>query len=95
VTDRWFSPGTRVSSTNKTDCHDITEILLKVALNIINQTKPQHSKHRKMAKTAVDEILGPCLGQAEKCGRIKPFNEMRTLICSFMNINQSNKYKET
>ena len=24
-----------VSSTNKTDCHDITEILLKVALNII------------------------------------------------------------
>jgi len=31
----WFSP---VSSTNKTDCHDITEILLKMALNIINQT---------------------------------------------------------
>jgi hypothetical protein len=25
-----------VSSTNKTDCHDITEILLKVALNPIN-----------------------------------------------------------
>jgi hypothetical protein len=29
----WFSPGTPVSSTNKTDRHDITEILLKVALN--------------------------------------------------------------
>jgi hypothetical protein len=27
-----------VSSTNKTDCHDITEILLKVALNIITIT---------------------------------------------------------
>ena len=27
-----FSPGTPVSSTNKTDCHDITELLLKVAL---------------------------------------------------------------
>jgi hypothetical protein len=25
-----------VFSTNKTDCHDITEILLKVALNTIN-----------------------------------------------------------
>ena len=25
-------------STNKTDCHDITEILLKVAFNTINQT---------------------------------------------------------
>ena len=34
----WFSPGTLVSSTNKTDHRDITEILLKVALNTINQT---------------------------------------------------------
>ena len=34
----WFSPGTPVFSTNKTDHHDITEILLKVALNTINQT---------------------------------------------------------
>ena len=32
---RWFSPGPPVTSTNKTDCHDITEILLKVALNTI------------------------------------------------------------
>jgi hypothetical protein len=29
-----FFPGTPVSSTNKTDRHDITEILLKVALNV-------------------------------------------------------------
>jgi len=35
ATGRWFSPGTPVSSTNKTDCHDITAILLKVALNTI------------------------------------------------------------
>jgi hypothetical protein len=33
-----FSPGTQVSSTYKTDRHDITEILLKVSLNTINQT---------------------------------------------------------
>ena len=32
---QWFSPGTLVSSTNKTDCHDITEILLKVVFNTI------------------------------------------------------------
>ena len=31
-----FSLGTTVSSTNKTDCHDIIEILLKVALNSNN-----------------------------------------------------------
>jgi hypothetical protein len=36
ATGQWFSSGTPVSSTNKTDCHDITEILLKVALNTIN-----------------------------------------------------------
>jgi hypothetical protein len=34
---RWFSLGTPVSSTTKTGCHDIAEILLKVALNIKNQ----------------------------------------------------------
>ena len=33
---QWFSPGTPVSSTNKTDRHNIAEILLKVALNTIN-----------------------------------------------------------
>jgi hypothetical protein len=32
---RWFSSGTPVSSTNRTDRHDITEILFKVALNTI------------------------------------------------------------
>ena len=32
-----------VSSTNKTDRHDVTEILLKVALNTINQTKSTDS----------------------------------------------------
>ena len=31
---QWFSLGTPVPSTNKTACHNITEILLKVALNI-------------------------------------------------------------
>jgi hypothetical protein len=36
---RWFSPGTPVSSTNKTDHHVITEILLNVALSTI---KPSH-----------------------------------------------------
>ena len=39
ATGQWFSPGTPVSSTNKTDCHYITEILLKVALNTITPSK--------------------------------------------------------
>ena len=38
ATGRWFSPDTPVSSTNKTDRNDITEMLLKVALNTITLT---------------------------------------------------------
>jgi len=34
---RQVSAGPLISSTNKTDRHDITEILLKVALNTIDQ----------------------------------------------------------
>jgi hypothetical protein len=34
---RRFSPGTPASSTTKTGRHDIADILLKVALNTINQ----------------------------------------------------------
>jgi hypothetical protein len=44
ATGQWFSLGTQVSSTNKTCCHDITEILLKVALNAINQIKPYQTE---------------------------------------------------
>jgi hypothetical protein len=40
VTGWWFSLGTLVSSINKTDSHDIAEILLKVALNTITLTLP-------------------------------------------------------
>ena len=41
ATGQWFSPGPPFSSTNKADHHDITEILLKVALNTIKQTNKQ------------------------------------------------------
>jgi hypothetical protein len=47
VAGRWFSA---VFSTNKTDRHDITEILLKVALNTI---KPDN-KGEKRTKQSKD-----------------------------------------
>jgi hypothetical protein len=40
VAGRWFSPGTRVSSTNRTGRQDITKILLEVALKHHKPTKP-------------------------------------------------------
>jgi hypothetical protein len=45
ATGLWISQGSPISSINKTDCHDITEILLKVALNTINH-KPNHHKSK-------------------------------------------------
>ena len=36
---QWSFPGTPVFSTNKTDCHNMTEILLKVASNTITSIK--------------------------------------------------------
>ena len=40
---RWFSLGTLISFTNKTNRHDIAEILLKVALNTINRSLITHT----------------------------------------------------
>jgi hypothetical protein len=53
---RWFSPGTPASFTTKTGRHDITEILLKVALkhqksinqNQLNQLIKDLSCNRKI-----------------------------------------------
>ena len=42
-TGQWFTPGIPDSSPNKTNHHDITEILLKVALITLRQTKPNHT----------------------------------------------------
>ena len=53
MTGQWSSPGTctPVSSTNKTDLHDITEILLKVALNTINPVQSNLITERTTSKT--------------------------------------------
>ena len=50
ATGQWFSPGTPVSSTNKTDRHNIAEILLKVALSTIKQTNKQTNKQTSKHK---------------------------------------------
>ena len=57
--DRWFSPGTPVSSTNKTDRYDITEILLKVALSTINQNKPITEIFLKVVLNTITLTLTP------------------------------------
>ena len=45
---RWFSPGTLVSSINKSYRHDTIEILLKVALNNITYISPPPNINTKV-----------------------------------------------
>ena len=52
MTGRRFSPDTPVFSTNKTDRHDITEILLKVELNTESRVK-----HHKSTKPSIKLII--------------------------------------
>jgi hypothetical protein len=50
VTGLLFFPGTLVSSSNKTDRHDITEIYLKVALNMVTLIPKDYIKYRNINK---------------------------------------------
>ena len=47
MTGWWFSP---ISSINKTDRHDITEILLKVALNTITSIHANFEYNKKITR---------------------------------------------
>jgi hypothetical protein len=55
----WFSPGTPFPPSIKTDRHDITEILLKISLNTINQPYPTDSCFlaRLYNKTSVNIVF--------------------------------------
>ena len=54
VTGRWFSP---ISSTNKTDRHDITEILLKVVLYTPQLLEFQWFKKKRVKKYSIYDRL--------------------------------------
>jgi hypothetical protein len=57
MTDRWYSLGTPVSSTNKTDRHDITEILLKVALNTTKENKNKDKNKQQTNNINTHDLL--------------------------------------
>ena len=59
-----FFPGSPFSSTNKSDCHNITEILLKVALNTINHKNQSYARQlsiltNRTTSLWVDTVLIP------------------------------------
>ena len=74
ATDRWFSSlCTPVSSINKTDRHDITEILLKVVLNTIN---PAHINEMTITEhLSIPDFISTCFNQhTKRNGRFMVFN---------------------
>jgi hypothetical protein len=77
---RWLSPGTLVSSTNKLDRHDITKILLKVALTTIKQTNKRKTLQLQrrcfdlscISKERICDTISDCIGayredEKDKC----------------------------
>jgi hypothetical protein len=66
-----------VSSTNKTDHHDITEIVLKVALNTINQAKPK----RQLVATSSDEKMIAWVVVNPTTIRSRPGQTLSCLLC--------------
>ena len=67
ATGRWFSPETPVASTYKTDRQDITEILLHVTLNTINESTNLNQFNSKRARNMAFGIqIRPGLGQVNK-----------------------------
>ena len=74
ATDRWFSSlCTPVSSINKTDRHDITEILLKVVLNTIN---PAHINEMAITERLyIPDFISTCFNQhTKRNGRFMVFS---------------------
>jgi hypothetical protein len=58
ATYRRFSPGTLVSSTNKTDRHDITEMLLEMALSTIKKQTMWFFFFNENCTTCIESIKG-------------------------------------
>jgi hypothetical protein len=86
ATGRWFS---LISSTNKNDCHDIAEILMKMALNTISQTPSlSHDKRYSMILSCHDEgndlqiklcLDGQPLGSSQWYGSLNQLNNIYIL----------------
>ena len=84
ATGQWFSPGPPVSSTNKTDHHNITGILLKVALSIIEPQKFVFILQCKTKMTVVVLIVFKgVLYQVSTC----------TVVISYKDSHSSNSFQ--
>jgi hypothetical protein len=80
ATGRCFYLGTSISSTNKTDRHDITEILLKVALNTITLTQHCQTVHISIL---FSETIGPNKTKLSKKMLFVRFSTFHVIFLTF------------
>ena len=87
ATGRWFSPRTPISSTNKTDRQDITQLLLKVALNTMNPNPNIFLFFYQLTLIVID--VNPKLNMAKVIEQFYWMNlktrlfEVNSVICNF------------
>ena len=87
---RWFFSGTPISSTNKTDRHDIAELLLKVAHNTITHPKPQAKQPlMKQELLSLPDYLSPPRFRFRftdsDCHLLQTFLRGHVLVCLYRN----------
>ena len=93
-----FSGCPQASSTNTTDNHDITEILLKVALNTITQTQlPPQISLLNFDRTVFEEVIAllevECEGVGVYFRKKRPFNPVKIFqlhLCKLLFISVFN-----
>jgi hypothetical protein len=90
---RWFFPGTPVYSTNKTYRYDITELLLKVALNTITLTPLSDLLHVVyiLCMENTDRLLLHRL--PSRCDENNNITSISTVNYLIMEINSGMNYK--
>ena len=67
-----YSPGTPISSTSKTTCHDITEILLKEELNTITLQGSPHIVKTGWLDFSLSWLKGESEGKSGRLPKIDP-----------------------
>jgi hypothetical protein len=103
---RWFSPGTLSSSATKTGRHDIAEILLKVALNTINQSNQNQSGCKKMVSHILCGIfctkhtskklknkIKPTLHRLFHCKTLSIYYVIKTYILILISVSLENRLR--
>ena len=90
MTGRWFSPG-NPGSFNQTDRHDKTEILLKVALNTINQPNQAWILFQNLVDCMLSTLMIAFFLVVDNCVTLLNLQFVHLSICQSVWIERTKK----